>query len=332
MKGLIHQIPSTEPTPGQLAQMERKYGMFIHFGVNTFGNVEWSDGGIDARSYQPDEIDADGWVRTAYEAGMNYVILITKHHDGFCLWDTKYTDYCVRNSRNPTDVVKAVSEACKKYGMGFGLYYSLWDRKEPSYKENFNEGYIPYMLNQLEELMDGRYGDIVELWLDGPWEKYSVQWRYDLIYDLVKRYQPMCQIGINHTIGLPSLSDPGDRYLPCNYQEGDPIRNFPSDFRLWDPHPCRVDDPKLFMHEGELYYMPFEMTICSSEGFSWFYSNIYEQKPVLDVKETVEKMKTAFAAKNVVVINMPPNVHGKLVEGDVKHLMDIGKELGILRV
>lgn len=230
MKGLIHQIPSTEPTPGQLAQMERKYGMFIHFGVNTFGNVEWSDGGIDARSYQPDEIDAEGWVRTAYEAGMNYVIMITKHHDGFCLWDTKYTDYCVRNSGNPTDVVKAVSEACKKYGMGLGLYYSLWDRKEISYKENFNEGYIPYMLNQLEELMDGRYGDIVELWLDGPWEKYSVQWRYDLIYDLVKRYQPMCQIGINHTIGLPSLSDPGDRYLPCNYQEGDPIRNFPSDF------------------------------------------------------------------------------------------------------
>lgn len=332
MKGLIHQIPSTEPTPGQLAQMERKYGMFIHFGVNTFGNVEWSDGGIDARSYQPDEIDAEGWVRTAYEAGMNYVIMITKHHDGFCLWDTKYTDYCVRNSGNPTDVVKAVSEACKKYGMGLGLYYSLWDRKEISYKENFNEGYIPYMLNQLEELMDGRYGDIVELWLDGPWEKYSVQWRYDLIYDLVKRYQPMCQIGINHTIGLPSLSDPGDRYLPCNYQEGDPIRNFPSDFRLWDPHPCRVDDPKLFMNEGELYYMPFEMTICSREGFSWFYSNIYEQKPVLDVKETVEKIKTAFAAKNVVVINMPPNIHGKLVEGDVKHLMDIGKELGILRV
>ena len=73
-------------------------------------------------------------------------------------------------------------------------------------------------------------------------------------------------------------------------------------------------------------------TLCSREGFSWFYSNIYEQKPVLDVKETVEKIKTAFAAKNVVVINMPPNIHGKLVEGDVKHLMDIGKELGILRV
>ena len=70
------QLPSTEPTKAQLAQMERAYGMFIHFGVNTFGNVEWSDGGIDARSYQPDAIDADGWVKAAYDAGMNYVIMM----------------------------------------------------------------------------------------------------------------------------------------------------------------------------------------------------------------------------------------------------------------
>ena len=141
----------------------------------------------------------------------------------------------------------------------------------------------------------------------------------------------MCQIGINHTIGRAGLGDPEERYRPCNYQKGDPIRNFPSDFRLWDPYPCREDDPKLYMHDGELYYMPFEMTICSREGFSWFYSNIYEQKPLLDVKETVEKMKCVFRANNVVVINMPPDIHGKLVEEDVKHLMDIGRELGILR-
>jgi len=123
--------------------------MFLHFGVNTFGNVEWSDDGIDARSYQPDEIDADGWVRTVRDAGMNQVILITKHHDGFCLWNTDYTDYCMKNSGNPTDVVAETAKACKKYGIRLGLYYSLWDRKEPSYKDNFMDGYMPYMLNQL---------------------------------------------------------------------------------------------------------------------------------------------------------------------------------------
>lgn len=331
IKQMIRQMPGTEPTEGQKAQMARRYGMFLHFGVNTFGNVEWSDGGIDARSYKPKTIDADGWVRTAYEAGMNYVVLITKHHDGFCMWDTQYTEYCVKNSGNPTDVVAEVAKACEKYGIKLGLYYSLWDRKEVTYREDFNDGYIPYMLNQLTELMDGRYGEIVELWLDGPWEKYCDQWRYDLVYDTVKRLQPNCQIGINHTIGRPGLGDPEDRYKPINYQEGDPIRNFPSDFRLWDPYPCRKDDPKLYTHGGEVYYMPFEMTICSREGFSWFYSNIYEEKPLLDVDETVEKVRLIFESNNMAVINMPPNTEGHLCETDVEHLMEISRKLGVAR-
>ena len=328
---MIRQLPGREPTEAQKAQMARKYGMFLHFGVNTFGNVEWSDGGIRARSYRPDTIDADGWVRTAWEAGMNYVILITKHHDGFCLWDTQYTDYCVKNSGNPTDVVAEVARACQKYGIGLGLYYSLWDRKEESYQNNFADGYIPYMLNQLTELMDGRYGEIAELWLDGSWDKYCEQWRYDLIYDKVKRLQPSCQIGINQTIGRPGLKNTEDRYLPCNYQEGDPIRNFPSDFRLWDPHCCREDDPKLYTHGGEVYYMPFEMTICSRDGFSWFYSNVYEETPLSDVGETVEKIQRVWKADNMAVINMPPNTEGKLVPADVEHLMEISRRLGVAR-
>ena len=125
---MIRQIPALVPNAGQRAQIERKFGMFIHFGINTFGNVEWSHGDILAERYRPAEIAADEWVRTAFEAGMNYVVLVTKHHDGFCLWDTAYTDYCVRESGNPTDVVKEVSKACEKYGVKLGLYYSLWDR------------------------------------------------------------------------------------------------------------------------------------------------------------------------------------------------------------
>lgn len=85
---MITLIPSREPNAAQKAQIARKYGMFIHFGINTFNNTEWSDGTLPLDSYAPDAIDADSWVRHAYEAGMNYVILITKHHDGFCLFDT----------------------------------------------------------------------------------------------------------------------------------------------------------------------------------------------------------------------------------------------------
>jgi len=330
---LIRQVPSLEPNAEQQKQIARKFGMFIHFGVNTFGNTEWSDGGIDARSYQPETIDAEQWVRTAYEAGMNYVILITKHHDGFCLWDTNTTEYSVKNSGNPTDVVKAVSEACKKYNIKLGLYYSLWDRKEISYKSDFSHAYIPFMLKQLEELMDGRYGEIIELWLDGSWDKSCKEWRLDLVYDLIKRLQPTCQIGVNHTVGIlrEEACGPDDYFLPKNYRKGDPLRMFPSDFRLWDPHMCREDDPKIYEFEGEEYYLPFEMTICSREGFSWFYSNIYKQKQLLDVDTIVKNCKEVFAIDNIAVINMPPAVDGKLVPEDVEHLMEIAVKLGTKR-
>lgn len=330
---MIRQIPALEPNQYQKEQIARKFGMFIHFGVNTFGNVEWSDGSIPAPSYRPKTIDADQWVRTAYEAGMNYVIPITKHHDGFCLWDTAYTDYCVKNSGNPTDVIAQVAKACHKYGLKLGLYYSLWDRKEPTYQTDFANGYFPYMKNQLTELMDGRYGEIVELWLDGPWDKPRREWRLEEIYDLVKRRQPSCQIGINHTVGddFNQAGTPELRYLPEHYQENDPLRMFPSDFRLWDPNMCRRDDPKIYTYQNNRYYLPFEMTICSREGFSWFYSNIYEDKPLIDIEQVCENCRILFDSGNLAVINMPPNCDGKLVQGDIDHLMQIAEKLGTKR-
>ena len=329
----IRQMPGTEPTRGQRLQMERKFGMFLHFGVNTFGNVEWSDGGIRALSYQPTQIDAEQWVRAAYEAGMNFVVLVTKHHDGFCLWHTAETKYSVEYSGNQTDVVAEVAKACRKYGIKLGLYYSLWDRSYPGYWRDFDNEYIPYMLRQLTELMDGRYGEIVELWLDGSWDKARSQWRLDLIYDTVKRLQPDCQIGVNCTVGVDdsASTNPGDRFLPKNYQEYDPLRMFPSDFRLWDPHVCRADDPKLYTFGGQTYYLPFEMTVCSREGSSWFYSNTYERHPLTDVKKVAEDCRTTFEANNIVVINMPPNTEGRLVESDVEHLLQIADELGLRR-
>lgn len=331
--GMIRPVPSREPSRGQLAQMERRFGMFLHFGVNTFGNTEWSDGGIHARSYRPGQIDADQWVRTAYEAGMNFVILVTRHHDGFCMWETDSTPYSVKHSGNPTDVVAQVSRACEKYGVKLGLYYSLWDRSAKEYKDDFDGAYVPYMLGQLTELLDGRYGGIAELWLDGAWDKTRKQWQLDRVYDLVKRLQPECQVGINHTVGPDEdrAGFPEERYLPFRCRQNDPLRMFPCDFRLWDPYPCGEKDPKIYTFEGESYYLPFEMTICSREGFSWFYSNCYEENPLMDVEETVQKCRLAFQERNIAVINMPPDTQGRLVQSDVEHLMEIAERLGTKR-
>lgn len=327
----IEQIPSTVPNEYQSAQIERKFGMFIHFGINTFNNTEWSNGKLPVDSYRPSAIDAEQWIGTAYEAGMNYVVLITKHHDGFCLWDTDTTEYSVNYSPVKTDVVKAVSEVCKKYGVKLGLYYSLWDRHEKCYSDD--EKYVEYMLRQLSELTDGRYGEVVELWLDGGWEKACRQWGLDRIYNLVKTNQPQCQIGVNITIGkYKETKAAADKtYLPEKYRYGDPISMFPSDFRLWDPHMCRADDPKVYTFNGKEYYMPFEYTICSRSSGNWFYSDTYERKPLMDVDKVAENCKTLFDAQNLAVINLPPNKDGRLVGGDIENLMKLSEKLGIRR-
>ncbi|MDE5658601.1 MAG: alpha-L-fucosidase, partial [Muribaculaceae bacterium] len=183
--------PSHKENSCQKKMRERGYGMFIHFGMNTFNGMEWSEGKDPASLYNPTELDCEQWVRTARDAGFRYVLLVTKHHDGFCLWDSAVTDYDVASSGNPTDVVKAVSDACRKYGLEFGVYYSLWDRHEPSYKADDFSGYRKYMDDQLTELLTN-YGDVCEIWFDGGWDRKPEDWDIPHIYELVKSLQPNC--------------------------------------------------------------------------------------------------------------------------------------------
>lgn len=183
--------PGNSPSKAQQKQIDRKYGMFIHFGINTFHDEEWTDGSKPASSYNPETIDADQWIKAAKEAGMKYVILITKHHDGFCLWDNKYTDYDVASSPNPTNVVEAVAKACKKYDIGLGLYYSLWDRKVNADTQNqqADAAYNEYMLKQIEELfkITKKYTHVVEFWFDGGWTKQNYRWPIMQLYQTIKK-------------------------------------------------------------------------------------------------------------------------------------------------
>lgn len=182
---------SEKPSKYQKQQIKRKYGMFIHFGINTFHDMEWSDGSLPSASYRPDTIDAAQWVKTAKDAGMKYVILVTKHHDGFCLWDSQYTEYDVARSGNTTNVIEAVARECKKQGIRLGLYYSLWDRKENPEVDRVedDEAYNRYMLAQLDELMDitEKHTRIVEFWFDGTWAKPSYRWPVKEIYAAIKK-------------------------------------------------------------------------------------------------------------------------------------------------
>lgn len=300
--------------------------MFIHFGINTFHDEEWTDGSKSASSYAPSAIDAEQWIRTAKEAGMKYVILIAKHHDGFCLWDSRYTEYDVASSGNPTNVIEAVAKACRKYDIGLGLYYSLWDRKVNADVEDWkkDEAYNQYMLNQLTELMDivDDYTKVVEFWFDGGWVKQNYRWPVMDIYQTIKQRMPECQVGVNWTIGAPENADKHP-VLPQEQKEGYPIRYFPSDFRLGDPYLPTDNDPKIFVHNGRQYYMPWESTVCISKR--WFYNTTDNEFKSVDELEKLFCQSTKN--DNILILNCPPNRDGKLRDQDVSILKALYKRI-----
>lgn len=324
--GQILPTPSATPSAAQKKQISRQYGMFIHFGINTFHDEEWTDGSKPALSYCPTAIDADQWVKTAKDAGMKYVIFIAKHHEGFCLWDSKYTDYDVASSGNKTDVVEAVAKACKKHRIGLGIYYSLWDRKVNANTKDpsLDAAYNTYMINQLNEVIDivQKHTPVVEFWFDGGWEKENHRWPVDAIYQTIKSKEPNCQIGINWSIGLPANVD-AHPVVPADQKAGYPIRYFPSDFRLGDPYLPADNDPKVFTHDGKEYYMPWESTVCISGR--WFYHTKDEKYKTVDELEKLYKQCTKN--DNILILNCPPNREGKLRQQDVTLLKELRKRI-----
>lgn len=309
-------------SPVQLQQIERGYGLFIHFGVNTFNQTEWSDGTLPVESYNPTELDPDQWVRIAKEAGFRYIILITKHHDGFCLWDSAYTDYDVASSPVKMDVVKAVADACEKYGVELGLYYSLWDRYEPTYEDD--AAYNEFMKKQLTELMTN-YGDICELWLDGGWKKPVAAWGLEDMYAYVKEMQPNCLMAVNHTIG--DKEEITRIQLPQDYEKGDPINYWPADFRIKDPDIARWDDPKFYERDGELHYLAFQHTICISDRWNWFQKQEMIPARPLDELEILYYWTTAN--DNLLIVNIPPDETGRIRANEEARILELADRLGI---
>jgi alpha-L-fucosidase len=154
------------PSKAQLAWHEMELNAFVHFTTNTYTNLEWGKGNEDPSIFNPTKFNAQQWTTTLKQAGFKGLILTCKHHDGFCLWPSKYTEHSVKNSpykNGKGDIVKEVRNACKKDGLKFGVYLSPWDRNHAQYGR---EEYLIYYRNQLKELFTN-YGPVFEMWFDG---------------------------------------------------------------------------------------------------------------------------------------------------------------------
>lgn len=181
------------PSPQQLAWQDYEIGVLIHFGPNTFMDREWGDGTADPAVFSPTQLDAEQWVLAAKAGGAKYLVMVAKHHDGFCLYPSRHTDYSVKRSPwrgGKGDLVREVEQACRKHGLGFGVYNSPWDRHEPSYKDN--RAYDRFYTQTMVELAT-RYGPLVEYWLDGAGSEGHV---YDFPHyvRVLKTYQPNVSI------------------------------------------------------------------------------------------------------------------------------------------
>ncbi|MEJ0033824.1 MAG: alpha-L-fucosidase [Bacteroidota bacterium] len=154
------------PTQAQLDWHDMKMNAFIHFTINTFTDREWGMGSESEKEFNPTAINVEQWISVLKDTGFKGVILTCKHHDGFCLWPSKFTEHDIANSpfmNGKGDIVRMVSDACKKNGLKFGVYLSPWDRNHKDYGK---PEYVTYYRNQLNELFDN-YGPVFEMWFDG---------------------------------------------------------------------------------------------------------------------------------------------------------------------
>jgi len=306
------------PSKHQYNWQQMEYYMFIHFGPNTFTDKEWGHGDEDPKVFNPKKLDARQWARTAKAAGMKAIIITAKHHDGFCLFPSKYSTHTVRESswkNGKGDVLKELSAACKEYGLKFGVYLSPWDRNHPKYgTPEYNEIFA----KTLKEVHT-QYGPIFEQWFDGAKGQGEKKQDYDfpLFNSVVYAHNP--QAIIFSDIG------PGARWMGNE--------NGVAGETNWatlntDGFGVGAEAPKGAVlntgDEGGKYWIPAEVDVSIRPG--WFYSASTDDK-VKTLKQLESIYNTSVGRNSNLLLNVPVDRDGLIHPADSTRLMELRKFL-----
>ncbi len=334
-ESIIAKASKVAPSERQLAWQQLEFTMFTHFGMNTFTNREWGEGTEDPQLFNPTAFDAKQWVKVAQEAGMRMIILTAKHHDGFCLWPSEYTNHSVKSSPwlgGKGDVVGALADACHESGMKIGVYLSPWDRHEQSYG---TEQYNDYFVNQLTELLT-KYGRIDEVWFDGacgegPNGKRQV---YDWLrfYGTVRKLQPEATIAVMgpdvRWVGTESGYGRPTEWSVVPYTAGNPDKvadasqKAPTDgvfIPAGDMMQQDLGSRSKIIQAPALIWYPSEVDVSIRPG--WFYHPAEDER----VKTPEKLLDIWFASvgqNSLLLLNVPPDQRGLINEHDAAALKE----------
>ncbi|KAH6804668.1 alpha-L-fucosidase 1 [Perilla frutescens var. frutescens] len=307
------------PSYSQLKWQQREIIMFLHFGVNTFTDREWGTGLESPSTFNPTGLDANQWAEAAAQAGVSLMILTAKHHDGFCLWPSKYTDHSVIGSpwkNGNGDVVREFAAAAKARGIDSGLYLSPWDRHDRRY--GHDKLYNEYYLAQLQELLK-RYGDVREIWFDGAkgTNAKNMSYYFNDWFSMVKELQS--SINIFSDAG-PDIRWVGDE----NGYAGNTCWSTINATSLSIGNATIIS----YLNTGDskgTNWLPAECDVSIREG--WFWHKSQSPKKLSELLEIYYK---SVGRNCLLLLNVPPNTTGLISESDVRRLKQFRGAIDII--
>lgn len=316
------------PSDSQYGWQQMELTAFLHFGINTFTGREWGDGKEDPALFNPAGLNAEQWIRILKDAGFKMVILTAKHHDGFCLWPTATTKHSVASSpwkNGRGDVVKELREACRKYGMKFGVYLSPWDRNAKCYGDS--PKYNDFFIRQLTELLTN-YGEVHEVWFDGAngegpdGRKQVYDW--DAFYKTIRCLQPkavMAVMGddvrwVGNEKGLGRETEWSATVLtPGIYARAEENNKLLGVFNKTEDLGSR----QMLEKASELFWYPSEVDVSIRPG--WFYHEEEDAK-VKSLKHLSDIYFQSVGLNSVLLLNIPPDRNGLINEADAARLKE----------